>query len=168
VLGNPPNDGLRLRTAIGDALGVAANRVDAWVVGEHGDDCVPLLDRVRVDGAPVDLDGAQREAAADFVRTWYARHVALDSGRSSTWTSGHMIARMVAAVLGPAGGAPWPASVVLEGEYGIDGVALTVPVTLGDGGAAAIHEWDLTAEQAAGMRAGAEVVRRALAAVERA
>jgi malate dehydrogenase len=168
VVGYTSNDSLRLRTAIGDALGVASGRVDAWVIGEHGDACVPLLDRVRVDGAPVTLAGEQRSAAEDFVRNWYTRHVALDSGRSSTWTSGHMIARMVAALFGPPGGDPWTASVVLAGEYGIDRVALTVPVTLGDGGVAAIHEWDLTDDQAAGMRAGAQVVRDALAAVDRA
>jgi malate dehydrogenase len=166
VIGYTANDGLRLRTAIGDVLGVASSRVDAWVVGEHGDACVPLLDRVQVDGEPVTLSGEQRRAAEDFVRGWYVRHVALDSGRSSTWTSGHMIARMVAALLGPPTGAPWPASVVLAGEYGIDGVALSVPVTLGGGGVAAIHEWELTAGETAGMHAGARVVRDALAAVD--
>lgn len=45
-------------------------------------------------------------------------------------------------------------------------MALTVPVTLGGGGVAALHEWELTAEQAAGLRAGADVVRDALGAVE--
>jgi malate/lactate dehydrogenase len=45
-------------------------------------------------------------------------------------------------------------------------VALTVPVTLGHGGVERIHEWALTDEQAAGMRAGADVVRAALAAVD--
>jgi malate/lactate dehydrogenase len=127
---------------------------------------VPLLDRIRVDGAPVALSAEQQRAAEEFVRGWYIRHVALDSGRSSTWTSGHSIARMVAELRGPPTGAPWPASVVLEGEYGIDGVALTVPVTFGDGGVAAIHEWDLSAEQDAAFRAGADVVRDALGAVE--
>ena len=166
VVGYTANDGLRLRTAIGVALGVASSRVEAWVIGEHGDACIPLFDRVRVDGEPVTLSGEQRAAAEEFVRGWYIRHVALDSGRASTWTSGHMIARMVAALLAPPGDERWPASVVLEGEYGIDGVALTVPVTLGDGGVDAIHEWELTAEQAAGLRAGADVVRDALGAVE--
>jgi malate/lactate dehydrogenase len=166
VVGYTANDGLRLRTAIGDVLGVDSGRVDAWVIGEHGDACVPLLHRVRVDGEPVTLSSDQRRDAEDFVRNWYIRHVALDSGRSSTWTSGHMIARMVAALLGPPGAEPWPASVVLSGEYGVDGVALSVPVTLGDGGVVAIHEWDLTAEETAAMRAGAAVVRDALAAVD--
>jgi malate/lactate dehydrogenase len=165
VLGYTANDGLRLRTAIGDALGVASSRVDAWVIGEHGDGCVPLLDRVRVDGEPIDLSESQRRAADDFVRGWYVRHVALDSGRSSTWTSGHGIARMVAALLGPPAPEPWPASVVLEGEYGIEGVAVSVPVTLGDGGATQVHEWELTPEQAAALRAGADVVRSAVASL---
>jgi malate/lactate dehydrogenase len=166
LVGYTANDSLRLRTAVGGALGVPSSRVDAWVIGEHGDGCVPLLDRIRVDGAAVALSAEQQRAAEDFVRGWYIRHVALDSGRSSTWTSGHGIARMVAALLGPPAGDLWPASVVLEGEYGIDGVALTVPVTLGDGGVVAIHEWELSAAQDAAFRAGAEVVREALATVE--
>jgi malate/lactate dehydrogenase len=166
IVGYSANDSLRLRTAVGDALGVESSRVDAWVIGEHGDACVPLLDRVRVDGRAVELSAEQRRAAEDFVRGWYIRHVALDSGRSSTWTSGHGIARMVAELLGPPAGDLWPASVVLEGEYGVDGAALTVPVTLGDGGVAAIHEWDLSPEQDAAFRAGADVVRDALGAVE--
>jgi malate/lactate dehydrogenase len=166
VLGYTANDSLRLRTAIGDALGVHAGRVDAWVLGEHGDACVPLLDRVRVDGAPVTLTAEQRHAAEDFVRNWYVRHVALDSGRSSTWTSGHVIARMVAALLGPPADEVWPASVVLAGEYGIEGVALTVPVTLGDGGVVAVHEWALGDGETERLRAGAAVVRDALAAVD--
>ena len=166
VIGYTANDSLRLKTAVGDALGVASSRVDAWVIGEHGDSCVPLLDRVRVDGEPVSLSDEQRRGAEDFVRSWYVRHVALDSGRSSTWTSGHMIARMVAALLGAPSPEPWPASVVLAGEYGIDGVALTVPVTLGDGGVVAIQEWDLSPAQSVALRAGADVVRGALAAVD--
>jgi malate/lactate dehydrogenase len=167
VLGYTANDGLRLRTAIGEALGVASSRVDAWVLGEHGDGCVPLLDRVRVDGEPVALSPDQQRTAEDFVRGWYVRHVALDPSRSSTWTSGHGVARMVAALLGPPAAEPWPASVVLTGEYGIDGVALSVPVTLGDGGATEVHEWELTPEQAAALRASADAVRSAADSIER-
>ena len=66
------------------------------------------------------------EARRSGVRApgWYIRHVALDSKRSSTWTTGHGVARMVAAL---AGGSEelWPASVVLDGEYGIEEIALT-------------------------------------------
>jgi len=108
----------------------------------------------------------QRAVAEDFLRNWYVRHVALDSGRSSTWTSGHVLARMIAELLGPPTAQLWPASVVLEGEYDVAGVALTVPVTLGHGGVERIHEWELADEQAAGLHAGADVVRASLAAVD--
>ncbi|WP_259313659.1 malate dehydrogenase [Capillimicrobium parvum] len=157
VAGYTLNDSLRLRTALGEELGVAGHRVDAWMIGEHGDAAVALLERVRVDGVPISVGASQRAAALDWVRDWYARHVALDSGRSSTWTSGRGVARMVAA-LAHGDDEPWPASVVLEGEYGIDGVALSVPVTLGPGGVRAIHEWVLTAGEDAGLRRAAALV----------
>ena len=161
VLGYTANDSLRLRTAVGEQLGVASSRVEAWVIGEHGDACVPLLDRVRVDGEPVALTAEQAHAAEGFLRGWYVRHVALDSGRSSTWTSGLGIARMIAALLGPPSDEPWPVSCVLAGEYGIDGVALTVPATLGNGGVERVLEWELAPSQAAGLSAGAGLVRDA-------
>ena len=159
ILGYTVNDSLRLRTGLARALGVAAGSVEAWVVGEHGDLGVPLFDRVRVDGVQVRPTPAQTEAAEEYLRTWYVRHVALDSGRSSTWTSGLGVARMVSALGGE--GELWPASVVLDGEYGVEGVALTVPVTIGRGGAEQIHEWELGAADLAGLHAAAELVRAA-------
>jgi malate/lactate dehydrogenase len=157
VLGYTLNDTLRLRTAIAAARGVAAADVEAYVLGEHGDAAVPVFSRVAVAGEPVALAAAEREAAATFVRTWYRRHVALDSRRSSTWTSGAGAAQMVAGLRG--GADPWPASVVLAGEYGIDGAAVTVPVALGPGGAERIHEWPLADDELAGLRRAAESVR---------
>ncbi len=160
LLGYTANDSLRLRTAIGDQLGVRSSAVDAWVLGEHGDRFVPLLDRVRVDGTLVDLSATEGEAAERFVRHWYAQHVALDSGRSSTWTTGHGLARMVAALTSDEGEL-WPASVVLEGEYGVSGAALSVPVTIGRGGVRELHEWELSDQQRSAMAAAGEAVRAA-------
>jgi malate dehydrogenase len=161
LLGYTLNDSLRLRTAVGRALGADPGRVQAWTIGEHGDLAVPLLDRLELDGRGVALDDAQREQVQEFIGGWYTRHVALDSGRSSTWTSGLGVSRMVAACLSADGEALWPASVMLEGEYGIDGVSLSVPVTLAPGGAHEIHEFELSEGQAEALRAGAEFVRGA-------
>ena len=134
------------------------------MLGEHGERFVPLLDRVKVGGEPVALDDAQRTGAVRFVHHWYERHVALDSGRSSTWTTGRGLTRMIAALAGDEGEL-WPASVVLEGEYGVSGAALTVPVTLARGGVRELHEWELTDEQGAAMRAAGEAVHAAAAAL---
>ena len=164
VLGYTLNDSLRFRTGLGRALGVRPGSVDAWVIGEHGDSGVPLLDRVRVDDVLVQLTPEQAESAVSYLRTWYARHVALDSGRSSTWTSGLGVARMVAAIAGDTAEL-WPVSLLLDGEYGIAGTAIGVPVTLGRAGAVEVHEWDLSPGDLAALRESAEVVRAAAASI---
>jgi malate/lactate dehydrogenase len=166
LLGYTANDSLRLRTAVGEVLGVRSSEVDAWVMGEHGDGCVPLLDRITVGGRPVDLDATQRQTVGDFVRGWYVRHVALDSGRSSTWTTGHGVARMVAALIGGSDNL-WPASVVLSGEYGVHGAALSVPVVLKDGGVERVEEWELSAPERTALSAAAAGVRAAADSLDR-
>lgn len=165
ILGYTVNDSLRLRTGLANAFGEPAGVVEAWAVGEHGDAFVPLLDRVTVAGSPRVPTDEEAAAAIEFVRTWYVRHVALDSGRSSTWTTGLGVSRMVRAILD--GGELWPASVVLEGEYGIDGVAVSVPVTLGPQGAETIHEWELTPDQQNGLHEAAELVRGIVDRIEK-
>ncbi|HEX6457813.1 MAG TPA: hypothetical protein VF032_02755 [Thermoleophilaceae bacterium] len=165
VIGYTLNDSLRLRTGIALALGLDPGRVDAWVVGEHGDSSVPLFTRVAVDGEPVELNEEQRAAASEFTRGWFARHKALDSGRSSTWTSGLGMARMIEALAGGGNGRHFPASVVLEGEYGIEGVSLGVPVTIGPHGIERIHEWEISDEERASLHAAAEAVRSSFASL---
>ena len=107
----------------------------------------------------------QRAAAADFTRGWFAKHKALDSGRSSTWTSGLGTARMVRAIAN-GGGEHFPASIVLDGEYGIEGVSVSVPVTIGRRGVEEIHEWELSDEEQAALSAAAECIRGAAARLE--
>jgi malate dehydrogenase len=164
ILGYTINDSLRLRTGLAKGLGVAPGSVEAWAIGEHGDLSVPLYDRVTVDGVPVRPTPEQTAVAEDYFRNWYVRHVTLDSGRSSTWTSGLAVARMVAALEGD--GELWPASVVLDGEYGIAGVAVSVPVTIGRGGVQEIHQWELSPGDLAALRASAEFVRAAVESID--
>jgi malate dehydrogenase len=165
VLGYTLNDSLRLRTAIAKRLRVSPGRVEAWTLGEHGDGAVPLLSRVRVDGSPVSLDAREAADVRQWLADWYPRHVALHDPahpRSSTWTSGLGIARMVTA-LAEGGDELWTASVMLEGEYGLDGVSLSVPVRLAAGGLQEIEEWPLSQSEQAELRAAAQVVSDAVA-----
>jgi len=160
ILGYTLNDSLRLRTGIGHVLDVAPQCVDAWVIGEHGDCCVPLFSRVNVAGAPAALTREERRKAEEFMRSWYVRHVALGSGRTSTWTTGLGVASMVAAIA-YGQGELWPASIVLAGEYGIEGVSLGVPVSLGRRGVEEIHEWEIAPEEHAALHKAAARVREA-------
>src|SRR5262249_42113257 len=155
VLGYGLNASLRLRTATAQARGVAAERVDAWMLGEHGDAGVPIFSRVRIDGEPVALSAQERAAAHDFVRGWYRRHVALDSRRSSTWTTGADVAQMICTLQSTT---KTVASVRLENEYEIDSVTLNVPITLKPDSVQAIHKWELAEEELAALRRAAGVI----------
>lgn len=165
IVGYTVNDSLRMRTGVAQALGVPTQHVDAWVLGEHGEAQVPLYSRVRVDGEPVVLTSRQREIADDYMHSWYTRHVALDSGRASTWSSGLGAARLVdaMAVRSPE---PWPASVVLTGQYGIDGVSVGVPVLLGADGIERVLEWDLADDEQAALHRAADRIRAAAASLD--
>ncbi|MHA4848087.1 malate dehydrogenase [Rhodococcus sp. MSC1_016] len=160
LLGYTINDSLRLRTGVGRALAVSPHRVEAWVLGEHGAGQVPLYDHIRVDGSPVRLDAAQKAIAQDYIDTWYVTHVALDSGRTSTWSTGRGTALLVDAMVTESD-QPLPVSVVLDGEYGAKGASLTVPALLGKGGVRDIVEWELSEAELGTLRSGAESVRTA-------
>ncbi|MGQ4615699.1 lactate/malate family dehydrogenase [Nocardia sp. R7R-8] len=164
VLGYTINDSLRLRYGIAEALGVPPHRVSAWVLGEHGDHCVPLFDRVQIDDRPVVLDERQQRAARAYLLEWYPRWVALGVPRTSTWTSGNGISSMVRAIASDSGEI-WPASMVLAGEYGIDDIAVGVPVRLTRSGAAEVLDWRLNESDRNAMHAAAGYVDDALAQV---
>jgi len=162
LVGYTLNDSLRLRTGAAAALGVHPREVDGWVVGEHGAGQVPLYSRLSVRGESVVLSDAQRKAAQDYIDNWYIRHVALNSGRTSTWASGLGAAHMIEAMSADEG-PMLPASAVLEGEYGIHGICLGVPAVLGRQGVSQIVEWELAADELNGLRAAARSIESAVA-----
>jgi malate dehydrogenase len=162
LVGYTANDSLRLRTGVAMTLDTRVEAVDAWMLGEHGDACFALWDRVRIEGAPATLTSDQRVAAEAYMREWFPRHVALASGRTSTWTSGLGLARMVAAI-DRGTDELWPAAVVLDGEYGFTDIALTVPSTLGHGGVTGVVEWALDPDQTAALQHAGRVVQDATA-----
>src|SRR5439155_2588281 len=136
-------------TGLARAVGLAPGAVSAWVLGEHGETGVPIWSRVEVDGDARTMTEAEKAVAGEYLRTWYVRHVALDSGRTSTWTTGLGVARMVQAIRASANEV-WPASLVLDGEYELADIAVTVPIRLGAAGASTVLEWPLdTAEHKA-------------------
>lgn len=157
VLGYTLNDTQRFRTGIAQALEVAPQRIRCWVVGEHGAGQVPVFSSVTLDGVRVDLTGKQREVALDYADNWYVRHVALDSNRTSTWSSGIGGALMIEAIVHPSY-RPFPVSAVLEGEYGITGVSSSSPALLGAQGLVKIVEIPLDSDETSRMHQAAEKI----------
>jgi malate dehydrogenase len=163
ILGYTLNDSTRLRSSVADALGVAPAAVEAFSLGEHGDHPVLLFDRISVDGERVQLASEQRSDAERSVRTWYERWQWTRPGRTSTWMSARGLTRM-ACVVAAGCDEIWPTSMLLAGEYGVEGVSLTVPVRFAPD--PVVLEWPLAERERAAFAAGAEVVAQAAAAVE--
>lgn len=99
VLAHTLNDTLRLRVAIARVRGCDPHEVQAHSAGGHGPHAQPLLDGVRVGGAPVTLTGAERAAVLDELTGWYGRWQAHGSGRTSALASGWGAAALVRALL---------------------------------------------------------------------
>jgi malate dehydrogenase len=154
VVGQTLNDTLRLRGAIARARGCDPAEVEAWSVGEHGPHAVPLLSRVRVSGEPVELSPAERAQVLDEVGGWYARWQAHGTGTTSAWTSGWGAAALARTLL-DGDREPWPVSTLLHGEYGVEGVCLTVPALLGPDGPPRPLAWAVDADERAAIAVAA-------------
>ena len=143
-------DTVRLKERI-IALGGEPKRV--FMMGEHGDSMFCPKSLAEVEG-DVDLDRAIEETrgvAMEVIKrkgaTFYAPAVC--------------IYRMVKAVLEDTK-EEIPTSVVLQGEYGINDVALGVPAILGREGVERIVEYDLTDEEKAMLMKSAEILKERL------
>ncbi len=155
VLGHTLNDTLRLRVAIARVRDCEPSEVAAWSVGEHGPHAVPLLSRVAVRGAPAELSDRERARVRDELAGWYGRWQRHGTGRTSALTSGWGAAAVVRALL--AGDPqPWSVSTLLHGEYGVDGVCLTVPAVLGPPARPLV--WEVDAEELAAIAAAAAAI----------
>jgi malate dehydrogenase len=151
-------DSARFRTFIAWELGVSVTSTHAFVLGGHGDTMVPLR---ATDGRwhPLtDLLSPDRiEALVDRTREGGAEVVALLKSGSAYYAPAASAAQMATAILGDTK-AVLPCAVLLQGEYGANGLFVGVPVKLGRRGMEAIIQIELTAdEQAAFDRSAASV-----------
>ena len=157
VLGQTLNDTLRLRVAIARVRGAEPADVEAWSVGEHGPHAVALLSRVLVRGEPATLSAPERARVLDEVGGWYARWQAHATGRTSALSSGWGAAAVVRALL-EGDARPWPVSLLLRGEYGVEGVCLTVPALLGPDVRPRPLAWEIDAGERGAIAAAADAI----------
>lgn len=152
-------DSARFRAFIAMELGVSVDDTHAFVLGGHGDTMVPLPRYSTVAGIPItELLTAERvQALVDRTANGGAEIVALLKAGSAYYAPGAATYEMVDAILRDRKRV-LPCAVHLEGEYGVDGLFVGVPVVLGRSGMERIIEIALTgAEQAAFARSAAAV-----------
>ena len=145
-IGYSLNDSLRLRQWSAQALGVSATRVRGTVIGEHGGSQVMLFSTVRSDGKPVELDKDTREKIRRQPGIMLNTFESLVPRRTAGWTSAYGTAVVVQAIKNDSQAAI-PCNAVLEGEYGLHNISLSVPVILGRNGIEEVQVIHLTSER---------------------
>ena len=146
LLGYTLNDSTRFIHFSARALGVQTTRLEGTVIGEHGDYAVLLFSSLRLDGKPVRVDSAMQADIRSQHRNYLKRAIGLGTGWTSGWASSIGLAEMVSAITAKTD-ALMPCSVLLQGEYGFDGICMSVPVELSLDGVQKIIEADLAPDE---------------------
>ena len=169
-LGYSLSETARVADALGSELNVHPNEVSCPTMGEHGEKVVPILSRARVSGESVATDDLDRDEIREYVLD-VPFEIAKERGvdETSRWVTSAGVTRVIRSIVAgssPGGddprgrlGVPFCLSTPLDGEYGFENLALSVPVDLDDGGVAEIHEWDLASEEADELATAADAVR---------
>src|SRR4030042_1400241 len=153
-------DSARFRTFISMELGVSVENIHAFVLGGHGDTMVPLPRYSTVAGIPItELISQDRlEALVTRTRNGGAEIVSFLKTRRAFYAPASSAVGMAGALLKDRKQI-LPCAVYLEGEYGISGLFIGVPVKLGKGGIEEIIQIKLTAEEDAALKKSAAAVQ---------
>jgi malate dehydrogenase len=159
-------DSARFRTFIAMELGVSPRDVTAFVLGGHGDTMVPLPRYSTVAGIPIThlLSKERIDAIVERTRDGGGEIVRL-LGTSAYYAPAASVAEMVEAILLDENRV-LPCSTYLQGQYGIDGLYVGVPIKLGAGGVKQVIEIELTDEERAALHRSAAAVRELVEAMK--
>jgi len=152
-------DTARFRTFIAWETHSSVKDVQALVLGGHGDQMVSVVSATTVGGVPV-----TKLVSADRIDELVERtakgggEVVNLLGTSAWYAPGAATAQMVSAIILDEK-CVLPCTAYLEGEYGIDGLYIGVPVKLGAGGVEEIVELDLSEEEQTMLNESADAVR---------
>jgi malate dehydrogenase len=153
-------DSARFRTFIAAELKVSVENVTAVVMGGHGDTMVPLVRLSGVSGIPLTelMDQATIDAIVTRTRNGGAEIVKYLKTGSAYYAPSAAAVEMAESILKDKKKV-LPCAAYLEGEYGIDGLFVGVPVKLGAGGIEKIYQIQLTADEQALLKKSADSVQ---------
>jgi len=150
----------RYRAFLAEALDVSVRDIQAMVLGGHGDTMVPLISYTSVSGIPVTqlLDRKTLDEIVDRTRNGGAEIVKYLKTGSAYYAPSSGAVQMAEAIVFDQKRV-LPCAAWLEGEYGMSGLFLGVPVKLGRGGMEKVLEVELTSKERVDLGKSAEAVR---------
>jgi malate dehydrogenase len=153
-------DTARFRTFIAQELNVSVENVTAMVLGGHGDTMVPIARLTSVSGIPLGelLDQAVIDKLVDRARNGGAEIVKYLKTGSAYYAPSAAAVEMVESILKDKKKV-LPCSAYLEGEYGINGLFVGVPVKLGARGIEQIYQLKLQPDEQAALAKSSAAVK---------
>ena len=153
-------DTARFRSFLAQEVGVSVKDVQAYVLGGHGDQMVPLTHHTTVGGVPIAelLSQEALDRITKRTQSGGGEIVALLKTGSAFYAPAAAVAEMVDAILLDQK-RQLPCTALLEGEYGIDGIFMGVPVILGASGVERVVELKLTDHERELLNRSADGVR---------
>ena len=160
-------DSARLRYLLAEHCDVDPRNVHAYVVGEHGDSEVPVWSLANIAGTPLsaycvicqrDCDGIPKDDIMAQVRD-AGYHVIQRKG-ATYYAIGLAVTTIVESILRDQHSV-LPVSTLMEGQYGLRDVCLSLPSVVGRRGVVQVLELPLSEQEVAALRRSAEVIRQA-------
>lgn len=161
-------DTARLRMALAQALHVSPQQVQAYVLGEHGDSSFPALSAANVAGIPLaEFPGFKPELTANIQDDIRAAAYNIIAAKKSTYFGiGHVIAKLVEALLAPSG-MVYPVCSLTTGQYGIRDVVIGLPALVNNEGANILENYPLSEAELKLLRHSAGIVRSGFSEVSK-
>ncbi len=157
-------DTARFQYFVGAAAGVSPQDVSALVLGGHGDDMVPLLRYSSVKGVPLTrlLDRPQLDAIVERTRKGGGEIVQLLGTGSAFYAPAVSAITMAESYLQDRKRV-LTCSALLDGQYGVRGLFVGVPVVIGAGGVERVLEVELDESERAMFKKSVDSVRKSVA-----
>jgi malate dehydrogenase len=159
-------DTARYRTFIAEALNVSVQNVQGFVLGGHGDTMVPVPRYTTVAGIPVGelMPKEQLDRIITRTRNGGAEIVNLLKAGSAYYAPSAAVVEMIDAIFNDRKKI-LPCAAYLEGEYGINGLFVGVPVKLGAKGIEQIIQIKLMPEEQSALQKSADAVKELVAVI---
>ena len=161
-------DTARFKYLLGEHLGVDSRNVHAFILGEHGDSEIAVWSSANISGIPVhdfcelkghyDHEKAMKEIA-DNVKN--AAYEIIEKKQATYYGIAMSVRRICEAVIRDEKSI-LPISRMLHGEYGIDGVALSLPAIVGAGGVEIPVPAELNEEELSALKKSGETLKAIL------
>jgi malate dehydrogenase len=153
-------DSARFRTFLAWELGVSVRDVTGFVLGGHGDTMVPVVSYTNVAGVPVTqkIESTRLEEIVQRTRDGGAEVVKLLKTGSAFYAPAAAVAEMVDSIVFDQKRV-LPCAAYCDGEYGVDGLFVGVPIKLGREGVEEIVEIELSDEEKKDLQSSAAAVR---------